>query len=1178
MATATLVPQWFLKTQPQEIVTPKFNIFSGILNKSQLSWPTSYQAPKSIQAWLSVKTWPTSFQIPKVIQQSQQVKPTWQVARIWTQTQASWTDFMLDLQTDIKKGMPMSEVSKLYPELWWDETLISQLYTDLKAWMPLSEVPRLYPELWKQEQWFIWWAYEKTKESFVWWIKRIWEAWVWIAEWKYTPMEWAMRWWAWALQTFFSPVSWVLWETLQTWIEQIPEDIRTKIKQEATPTIEWVKDWYNSQPPEQKRRLDNAWVWAEILLNFLWLKWAQKTGQVITKTWKQIWENVWEQVLKQWEKIATKSATIWKTIEEWWEKFRNTIAWLQDNEIQALKNTPTEEFETMLSQAKKAVWDDYAQTPYHEWAKKANESFKILEKNLSDNQVKRIEAIKNSWVSSIDTKSVREQIVKDLENTFNVKWIKVENWKIKYTPTKWRASLLDEANPKDLEAIRLLESVSRSKTPLEMMDTIKKMQNLIYDSSILNRTSKDMYNLVKRSIWKLNQTFKEQVWWDYAKILEEMSWDIKLKYDLDKVFKAWLDEVGNRWELAMKRLAKWTTTSSDVRNLALKIKERTWIDLIKEARLRQLVMDLAWDNRWASLFWVIQSGKRWMIGYWVTKAKEFTPFSKEKTAIARTKKLLPNDKTNANTSNTNNSTFNSTNKKTTWNTTNKAPVVLIRTNNKLLKAPTTPTKAITTKKTPIKPTPTPLLKKKVEVPKVNKINKKGFLELNPKLPTKLKPKSNTFWINLKKAQDYSDLWKSDWNKINVLRKEIEYRKENWFTWWDYKDIVKEYNTLSRYYDKKMENIINAIETWDKNKIILSFDWWTPVIYFELPNGQASFHIPWVIENRKYKEFAEKYWIRFVESKVVNWKLISWDYKWSWKNNTREIIDEYNKTPNPINNKGFINLNPKLPKPLKPKVSDSLIESKVLKPKVNEVKPIINSKQVNISDTKQVDNLYNEYKKTNTSSNWSVIIDSDNIKKMFTDYDSLKPELVHKQSSALSKKFYEKSLKENPNKKVVLLAWWGWSGKSEMLVKSIKQWEPAIVFDWTWKSYDNVVKNYDLAKSYWKTPSVEVLYIDYQIAKRFNLNRERVVPEDILEWTHSWYRKTLDRILTERPDIPVKLRVNSWVKVNWKPVWYTIPSSEMHEFIKLRQDLEIVNKKLQSPLLQKKKSVLNILNK
>ena len=101
---------------------------------------------------------------------------------------------------------------------------------------------------------------------------------------------------------------------------------------------------------------------------------------------------------------------------------------------------------------------------------------------------------------------------------------------------------------------------------------------------------------------------------EYTKILAEMSDDIKLQKELDRIFKpSDLDGVTNRGELAMKRISNGTTTSGEVRDLALKIQERTGIDLIKEARLAQMSMDIVGDTRWANLFGIIKDGKNGVI-------------------------------------------------------------------------------------------------------------------------------------------------------------------------------------------------------------------------------------------------------------------------------------------------------------------------------------------------------------------------------------------------------------------------------------------------------------------------------------------------------------------------------------------------------------------------------------
>lgn len=93
---------------------------------------------------------------------------------------------------------------------------------------------------------------------------------------------------------------------------------------------------------------------------------------------------------------------------------------------------------------------------------------------------------------------------------------------------------------------------------------------------------------------KINHQFKTTMGEEYTKILSEMSDDIKLQKELDRIFKpSDIDGVTNRGELAMKRISNGTTTSGEVRDLAIKIQERTGVDLIKESRLAQLSMDIA---------------------------------------------------------------------------------------------------------------------------------------------------------------------------------------------------------------------------------------------------------------------------------------------------------------------------------------------------------------------------------------------------------------------------------------------------------------------------------------------------------------------------------------------------------------------------------------------------------
>lgn len=488
-----------------------------------------------------------------------------------------------------------------------------------------------------------------------------------------------------ALKTAWSVV-WAWFDVLWEWIAFITPDV----------VKEWLSDAWKAiwdKTPEVVKQtaitaIKEGWeAYKDFKQNnpFLAdaLEWSWNIAWILP-----VWygaKATWKWVVKWAEKISDTTNTLWKSIEAKWENFRNAIAWLDEKEVMALKNTPREEWEWIINQARLAKDNDYLQTPYNEWAKKANDAFKQLEQNLETSQKARVETLKNSWIEKIETWKVRQDIVKDIEDTFNIQWVNIVDGKIKYKTTPGRESLLREENIKDYEALKLLENATKSRTPLQMMDNIKKMQSLIYESTDWLRVSKDMSNLIKRSIGKLNQSFKEQVWWNYANILDDMAQDIRIKNELVKIFKAssW-EEALNRWELAMKRLANWTTTSAEARQLALLVKERTWIDLIKEARLRQLAMDLVDDTRWATLFWSIERWPKWILDYSLEKAKKLTPFDKEKTALART--LKPKKLKNGNNTNSSNTTSNTSNKQTNTNSSTKNTPLISKSNNTPLKS------------------------------------------------------------------------------------------------------------------------------------------------------------------------------------------------------------------------------------------------------------------------------------------------------------------------------------------------------------------------------------------------------------------------------------------------------------------------------------------------------------
>jgi len=171
---------------------------------------------------------------------------------------------------------------------------------------------------------------DKTLESAKGGLWRIKAAWEWIVSWEYDIDEAFARWAAWALQTFFSPVAWLVWE----WIEAIPEDVKQSLLETATPTIEWITAWYQEQTPEQQRNLANIGVWAEIIAEFIWVKGVQLWGKKIIKEWLEI----------AWKWVELKDATVKKA----WDIVDTIKPTTTDNKL--LKNLG-------LETEKGKIWD-----------------------------------------------------------------------------------------------------------------------------------------------------------------------------------------------------------------------------------------------------------------------------------------------------------------------------------------------------------------------------------------------------------------------------------------------------------------------------------------------------------------------------------------------------------------------------------------------------------------------------------------------------------------------------------------------------------------------------------------------------------------------------------------------------------------------------------------------------
>ncbi len=360
---------------------------------------------------------------------------------------------------------------------------------------------------------------------------------------------------------------------------------------------------------------------------------GKATAWLAKSTWIGLKENIVDPIkmgvtapitlTKLWAKgiwAIVKKTETGKGIAKKVENAKTYLAGLDQNEIWALEKASPTEIDAILKQAEqtKGKQGYYVQTPYHVGAEKAKKTLNQLDTDLKTRQSERLAILDEAPVAKIDATDARDTL-KSALRSMNVEDIRMKDWVPEIIPVKWREALLDLSNPADVKALQKLnEILNWDVSPTQTMDRIKKLQEWAYENKStigVKGTSERMDGLIKRVQGSLNSTFKKQLPEEYAKVLDSMSEDIKLSNEIKRVFG--IDDAGNpvwnRGEMVMKRLANGTTTGGEARILAKQIFDRYGIDLIKEARLRQIAMDLVWDSRGQTLFWVIKWGKQWVI-------------------------------------------------------------------------------------------------------------------------------------------------------------------------------------------------------------------------------------------------------------------------------------------------------------------------------------------------------------------------------------------------------------------------------------------------------------------------------------------------------------------------------------------------------------------------------------
>jgi len=721
-----------------------------------------------------------------------------------------------------------------------------------------------------KEEWFFEWAIKKTWEVFKWWISRIQEAWEWLSTWKYNFAEAAIRWWAWSLQSFFSPVSWVLWETLETWIEKIPQWFKDYIGKKANPTIQDAKNWYNSQTPSQKRDLDNIWVWVELLANFIWAgavsKWTKAIKQVspIAKTQDFIAKT-----------IANKTAL--NQVKKISKEVPETIKQLPKKSVEIVKKTE-DVIDTWVEKlATKMLWSS-------DWTKElfkaTSPSYNTLSKNkditkIIDNAKKADEVVVKYWFKPTNT----SERVLAYEKTMKNLWSDIEKtrWWVK---TKFDAKTIAKTIDEEIEKMSIWwvvnPALKKDITALKSQaDYFRKIWKIDIPTLWIQRT------LINTTIdWGKTTEF----WNTFSNVMKKVSSQIRNVED-DIISKAW------KWKVWDKLKEYWAVRSiyDDIVKQDIKALRAKWVAIDESFGRISWVSEAIW---WiAQLFTNPKQALPTIVSWWsklllwktAWKLKD-TDFLIKTWYDKLSKTLKPNLKKNA--SNVDNNITTS-----------------IKYSDKLTKNSWWTTKPqVTNPKLPLKKSET-TTKKQLETPKI-----------------------------IKKSQDPLDaLWGND-SRIEFIKKEIpilENKIKEWRTkkGAEYSSFIsKATKNIERYKDEL--NSLNKIETpkiwtrivngiivpWKQWAIVNPFaikpnikkDWWTAmskvikssddlVNEAKIPKSIINSHIEssniskskYTAPNIVYRGISSSnQWTWF--SKLWDWlytavsKSEAWKYGWEWK--------------------------------------------------------------------------------------------------------------------------------------------------------------------------------------------------------------------------------------------------------------------------------------------------------
>ena len=433
-----------------------------------------------------------------------------------------------EIQEAYKKWVEQWTFSKMSSEPTKEDLMFEKSLSNVESKDPgfLQRLSSLWSsffrEWWEQERkdfkesskaWeIITWITEKTLDSWKWGIERIQEAWEWIATWKFNVAEWLVRGAAWALQSFLSPVAWVVWEWIDQTTQQLSDDFKQKVIEWVTPTVENITQWYNSQPPEQQRHLNNIGVWLEVLLELA-------TGWTVPKIGKQISRKAWD--ITEWVTDAAKK--IEQQAKQGLEKWREVISeWLQSNAAK---------LDAAASQQNREIAEKIALPDV--WEMTVRQREKVFDKTTP--------ILDNKWQPTWKFEVVREpREISAIEETRRL----LDEGKItEWTPTVAKKTVVDNEIAdlsNKIDADLRTSNVSLSKD--DMKSVIDDLSLSILDNPSIVWSNE---NAVKKAILQFENLLKKDKYFpedilqlrkDFDRIIKDAKWDKVFDPGLENAF------------------------------------------------------------------------------------------------------------------------------------------------------------------------------------------------------------------------------------------------------------------------------------------------------------------------------------------------------------------------------------------------------------------------------------------------------------------------------------------------------------------------------------------------------------------------------------------------------------------------------------------------------------------